>query len=127
MNQKIVINTCFGGFGLSKEAMLKLHELGCEHIRKVPINEYFGPHWTEEERFNYLSNMPVKDDKILLDIHKVGDRACLILVQVVKELGEEASDALAKLKIVEIPYGVKWEIEAYDGWEYVAEEHRTWR
>jgi len=32
----------------------------------------------------------------------------------------------AGLKVVEVPDGVKWRIEEYDGWEHVAEEHRTW-
>jgi len=30
------------------------------------------------------------------------------------------------LKIVDIPDGVEWEIEEYDGMEWVAEKHRTW-
>jgi len=30
------------------------------------------------------------------------------------------------LKIVEIPAAVKWQIDEYDGWEWVAEVHRRW-
>jgi hypothetical protein len=29
--------------------------------------------------------------------------------------------------VVEIPDGVEWEIAEYDGLEWVAEKHRTWR
>ena len=49
-----------------------------------------------------------------------------ILIQVFKELGDAANGFAADLKIVEIPDGVNWEIEEYDGNEWVAEVHRTW-
>ena len=48
------------------------------------------------------------------------------LVEVVLALGKEANGDCADLKVVEIPYGVKWEIAEYDGNEHVAEVHRTW-
>ena len=50
-----------------------------------------------------------------------------VLVAVVRELGVDADTRYAKLKIVEVPYGVDWTIEEYDGVEWVAEKHRTWR
>ena len=54
-------------------------------------------------------------------------RADPILVQVVEELGEKASGESANLIIVEIPDEVKWLIMSDEtGWEWVAEEHRTW-
>lgn len=48
------------------------------------------------------------------------------LVQVVKELGKEADGCRSALVIVEIPDGVEWQIEEYDGYEHVAEKHRIW-
>ena len=50
-----------------------------------------------------------------------------ILIKVIEELGEDADGEYAALKIVEIPEGVRWQIEEYDGMEWVAEQHRTWR
>ena len=88
--QKIIINVCYGGFGLSPKAIALAHKPGCES----------------------------KGDSLARD-----DPA---LVQAVEELGEEADGWLAKLRIVEVPDGVEWEIEEYDGWEHVAEKHRTW-
>jgi hypothetical protein len=49
------------------------------------------------------------------------------LVACVEKLGERASGSLASLIVVEIPDDVEWEIESYDGNEWVAEKHRTWR
>lgn len=48
------------------------------------------------------------------------------LISVIEELGEEANDEYSKLKIVEIPDGVQWEIDDYDGWETIEEVHRVW-
>lgn len=50
-----------------------------------------------------------------------------ILVGIVEELGEAASGNFANLNVVEIPADVNWYIEEYDGLEWVAERHRTWR
>jgi hypothetical protein len=49
-----------------------------------------------------------------------------VLVAIVRELGKSANGKYADLKIVEVPYGVDWTIEEYDGVEWVAEKHRTW-
>ncbi len=86
---KIVINVCYGGYGLSEKAkqLLALHGV--------------------EKPYHLERN----DD---------------ILVNVVEQLGDEASDNLAKLKIVEIPNDVDWEITDYDGFERIEEVHRVW-
>lgn len=49
------------------------------------------------------------------------------LVEVVEILGSEADGTHAQLKIVDIPDGINYTIEEYDGIEHVAEVHRTWR
>lgn len=48
------------------------------------------------------------------------------LIQIIEQLDHDADGSCAALKIVEIPDGVAWEIEEYDGKEHVAEQHRTW-
>lgn len=50
-----------------------------------------------------------------------------VLVAIVRELGADANGDYGDLKIVEVPYEVEWQIEEYDGVEWVAEKHRTWR
>jgi hypothetical protein len=48
------------------------------------------------------------------------------LIAVIESMGDEANGSCAKLRIVEIPDGTKWEIKEYDGNERVAEVHSTW-
>jgi hypothetical protein len=65
------------------------------------------------------------DQQLFSDRHI--DRDDPVLVQVVRELGSKrASSRFADLNIVEIPADVAWQIEEYDGAEWVAEKHRVW-
>lgn len=53
------------------------------------------------------------------------DRTDKDLIAVVEKLGDKASGSCAELKIVEIPDGVDWEIDEYDGIESIHEKHRS--
>jgi hypothetical protein len=48
------------------------------------------------------------------------------LIDIVEEWGQAACSRYSDLRIVEIPDDVEWQIEEYDGMEWVAEKHRTW-
>ena len=118
--QKIVINKCFGGFGLSTEAF--------EHYLKLKGIQYE----TREPRHKFCKN---DKEFYKTDIHKgcnnfLSDRDVSrddpALIQTVEELGDKAHGWAANLAIVEIPDDVEWQIEEYDGNEWVAEKHRTW-
>jgi len=113
MVMKIVINSDYGGFGLSDEAMeLYLNRKGIPYDKKPwKLNEHiFVKPGTEDDL--YLRWDIERDDPIL--------------VQVVEELGEKADGRYAQLKIVEIPDDVKWVLQEYDGRESIHEEHRVW-
>lgn len=110
---KIVINKCYGGFGLSEEAVLlyakkKGLNLIIERNKGLKLNHYY---LNEKKDGNYFCERDIQ-------------RNDPILVQVVKELGVKANGYSAELKIVEIPDDMKWEIEEYDGKEWVSEAHR---
>lgn len=66
-----------------------------------------------------------KWDEIALDNRDI-ERNDPKLVKVVEELGEEANGQCADLRIIDVPKGVKWHVEEYDGNEHIAEDHRTW-
>jgi len=117
MSQKIVINECFGGFGLSHKAYLRLKELGdATALGESDVGEYYsdgsGPRMGYPGMDSFCNRIK-RDDPLL--------------VQVVEELGKEASSWAANLVVVEIPDGVEWEIDDYDGSETIDEVHKSWR
>ena len=103
---KVVINSCYGGFGLSKEACVLYAERMGLNVGK--FNDTWG--FYEDGDF-YDREIPRNDS---------------VLVSIVEELGEKASGRFSNLRVVEIPDGVDWCIHEYDGNEWVAEVHRTW-
>ena len=100
---KVVINRCYGGFSLSREALQLLFDR-TEDIYVFVHNEDFGI-----ESGNHYA-------------YRTDPR----LVEVVEKLGQAASGSVADLQVVEIPDDIDWVIEEYDGLEWVAESHRTW-
>lgn len=94
---KIVINTAWGGFQLSKEFY---------NYYKIPCDMYFGgiycatQPWTEDIR---------KDPRVIEYIENFGSRA--------------ASGIYSHLEVVEIPKGTKYYIKEYDGAESIVTEN----
>ena len=141
---KVVINRCYGGFSLSKEGMQRYCEIKnipcwIEEDKKFPSMGLFTV-WTtppeqrieskEGEDFYSMSledrqayNKQYSEQTIYCrDI----DRNDPALVQLVEENAELYAGRCAELAITEIPDGINFEIEEYDGKEWVAEVHRTW-
>lgn len=93
-------------------------------IRRVVINSCHGGFGLSDEAVNrYKELTGVTDLKSYDDI----SRDDPYLISAIKELGDKANGSYAELKIVEIPADVDWTIKEYDGSEWVAEKHRTWR
>lgn len=114
--QYIVINTKHGGFGLSKEAkFLYLERAGIEYTIVAGPDRHteslYGPQ-IEVNKDVWREDDIDRDDPILVDL--------------VRQMGSKADGNHAKLKIVEVPAGVKWNVAEYDGLEWVEEVHRTW-
>lgn len=150
---KVAINACYGGFSLSPEATLKLYERGMTSIA-THVDEYWPPekraeehrkhptmgyqHSLEEWR-KYLKKPKGEahaslfitvfspDEKYVLNAGREIERHDPELIRVIEELGADANGACAEIRIIEVPDGVDYEIDDYDGNEHIAEKHRTWR
>jgi hypothetical protein len=99
---KIVINACYGGFGVSQKGMERYAELKGWTF-KVPVKAFYT---------SYVINATgdeISDSEI--------SRTDPVLVQVVEELGDEANGMCSKLKIVELEKGTLYRIKEYDGFE----------
>lgn len=141
---KVVINSCYGGFSLSKEGMKRYCEIKgipywIEEDKKFSSFSLFTV-WTippeqrpESKEGEAFYAMSLEDRKAYNESYSKNtiyygnlDRHDPILVQVVEENAELASGRSAELKVVEIPDDINYQIEEYDGLEHVAEVHRTW-
>lgn len=140
---KVVINRCFGGFGLSTAAYERLIELGvpCRAYveQKCGPDGLFLPEPANDGEVIFDSRL-TPEDELYGALRRLNDspyweywtlgrggRTHPLVVQVVEELGEKADGPHAELKVVEIPDDVEWEIDEYDGIEHIAETHRTWQ
>ena len=83
---KVVLNGCYGGFGLSQVAVARLKELGVKYEDDYEYNEM--------------------------------ERNDPLLIQVVEELGEEASDDCSRLHVAEVNTPL-YIIEEHDGLESI--------
>jgi hypothetical protein len=146
----VVINACHGGFSLSHRAVMAYAErkgiklypeaspisvkyhgeptdfatyAGAVHYFKVPPEQYHALSNEIRERGESYARLNDKDWYFREDDVPRNDAD---LVAVVRELGDAANGQFAKLQVVTIPDDVEWEIEEYDGYEHVAEKHRTW-
>ena len=91
---------------------------------KVVINAYYGGFGLSEDAEMYLICHGVSREEIYHDDDSF--RANPILVECVEVLGDKANDSVSNLRVVEIPDGVDWYIEDYDGMESIHEQHRVW-
>ena len=138
---KVVINKCWGGFGLSYEATmmyaklcgLKLYAFADGRDARGDIDFSHMVEWDGKGKAPYL----VHYSKAKLEAGKIPNEAYFSdrdirrddpkLVEVVEALGwDKASSHLAKLVVREIPDGVQFEIDDYDGMETIHEVHRSW-
>lgn len=136
---QIVINTDFGGFGLSDEAVFL-------YFQKKGWGVHYKKQETHSEFFKIVDGQPLPDilfkeyidltdderDQYNTAYEEYGffdwelERDDAVLLEVVKELGAKANGWASRLKIVTIPDDVDWGIHEYDGREHIYEKHRTW-
>lgn len=125
---KIIVNRCFGGYGLSTAVGEWLRDNKGWNIlvfdkweEEMDLEAYDG--WTHKD--GMFCNFHVGDNK-LGDNVVYGDRTNLELIECIEALGEAANSFGAKLEVVQVPDDVEWEIQEYDGIESIHEKHRSW-
>jgi len=139
---KIVINRCFGGFGISIAGIRRYAEIKgivlypfkfTDGNRDADVENVIQITWedalTEKSYYVHFSKTPIVNNKYANGsywYHRDIERNDPALVQTVEEMGDDVNGDSSKLRIVEIPDDVKWEIEDYDGQESVHEQHRSW-
>lgn len=144
---KIVLNGCYGGFGLSYEAMtLYLHAKNREAffyadisaydnyptvhkyqrvtLSEIRSSQYYMIYCTTEDQGEYLSKFP----EDVINFNDI-DRTDPILISVVETMGSEAaSGRFASLYIEEIPNGTQYKIDNYDGIEeLITKDDDNWK
>lgn len=90
---------------------------------KIVINCCYGGFSLSEEAYNFLGIEWDGNGYAYSDDEK---RTAPELIECVETLGDKSFGWLAKLKVIEIPDDVDYEIEEYDGAEWVSEKHRKW-
>lgn len=139
---EVVVNRCFGGFGLSPKAQLLMLE---KQGKQGFVYEEDRDSGWDNRKYNRVDEVPKSGMKYHIVDKDLGatttdkdefwkhrfseydvERDDPILVEVVKELGSEANGWAAQLEVVEIPDGTNWQLDEYDGRESVEEVHQRW-
>ena len=151
---KIAINTYYGCFRLSAEAEVMFYKrkyknlyfyknqydlqnnlIGMKMVTESEYLEKANSCFDYNITYRYLGQfMPFEHEGfceyfVNNGLYRGGGkRAEGDLIEGIKTFGEEkASGRFSKIKIIEIPNDVDYEIEEYDGNEWISEKHRTWR
>lgn len=109
---KVAYNACFGGFGLSDDALEALLDRKGIAWDKSEGSGSMGSHYKRKDADD--------DSGYLLCYNLTEDRTDPDLIAVIEALGDKANGMCAKLRIEELPEGAQYRIDEYDGNETVA-------
>jgi hypothetical protein len=167
MTMKVVLNKCYGGFGVSLECLWALIQRGSKGVEVHDIPDYYGannPNFADRWRESWekdLAEMKAEKyrkrpdwlpggwlasslESTLYNVDEmkvygydrgnqyiegslVRSRCNPDLIDLIEKNGSEwASSDMGELRVVEIPDGIQWEIDEYDGIERIDEVHRSW-
>ncbi|MBS6168851.1 MAG: hypothetical protein KIC65_09595 [Firmicutes bacterium] len=144
---KIIINRKYGGFWISnialEELMQRKGETICFYEMTFDDSDKYTYTKTDASNNNlfvaaicndfgdvFIPENDEQSDEFYKHIIRGNDwrwRTDTDLINLIVEKGSEfVSSPLSSLEIVEIPDDIEWEIEEYDGMEWISEKHRSW-
>ena len=130
---EVVINRCFGGFGLSDAAVEMCIELGMTLTEYIQSGPNKGSRKNPSADFTKSAPLLPSMDTSSFGKYHIADsgkdfRCNPIVIKVVKKLKKKSWGRFAELEIVDIPFDDTsgWDIHEYDGSESIEESHRSW-
>ena len=136
---KVILNKCYGGFGISKAGYelyakkkgIEIFAYKLECVNGKPIyrktdtgSSIFTITFTKDFG-DYIDLFDDNSEKYCLEL-RGNRREDPVLIEVVEELGDSANGSFAKLVIVDIPDGMEYEIDEYDGIETLHQKVKKW-
>lgn len=136
---KVILNKCFGGFGISP-ACYKLYaeKKGLTlypYIRQGDFYKRLNWENADDDRIGYIDYLTTDRDVINYYDETVNKnffyiscehREDPVLIECVEELGEKANGNYADLVVVDIPDGLDYVIDDYDGIETLHQKVQEW-
>ena len=136
---KVILNKCFGGFCVSQEAYelyakkkgieIFAYKLECENdkpiYKKTDTGSSIFTITFTKDFGDYIDLSDDDFDKYYLGLDE-SHREDPVLIEVVEELGKRANSPFSKLVVVDIPDGMEYEIDEYDGLETLHQKVEKW-
>lgn len=136
---KVILNKCYGGFGVSQEAYelyakkkgieIFSYKLECRNDKPIYRKTDMGSSiFTITFTKDFGDCVELSDDnseKYILELCS-NHREDPVLIEVVEELGDRANSPFSKLVVVDIPDGMEYEIDDYDGVETLHQKVEKW-
>lgn len=142
---KVVVNKCYGGFGISVQALKELVKRKAACVESFTPKKYYGgknekykagkdweQNWNKDfARYENIGHGFMADKNRQYNVYKDGLiyslkdryenslRTDKDLVDVVEKMGVKAHGHLSSLSVIEIPDGIDWELAEYDGMESI--------
>ena len=133
---KVILNKCYGGFGISDagyrlyaqkkgidlfpyvqhpNGYMRVDDVGDDYGLLSYFTADFGK-WADDNDIDWGKHLYLGEDH----------REDPVLIEVVEELGSDADGRFAELRVVDIPDGMDYVIDDYDGIETLHERVREW-
>lgn len=136
---KVILNKCYGGFGVSQKAYelyakkkgieLFVYKLECTNdkpiYRKTDMGSSIFTITFTKDFGDYVDLYDDNSEKYILELCS-NHREDPVLIEVVEELGDRANSPFSKLVVVDIPDGMEYEIDDYDGVETLHQKVEKW-